>query len=221
MLHHRLRSASGARKSGGVGIPTDYESYHALAVDASDATGQHNGTIYNGAAIADGYLVMDGVNGYCDNGLYPATSKVTVSAIVNLAVLNKRGVLFGDSDGLSSKTRVLLYVTPTNNWGMQIGDGSTFWFIENIPHGLSANVDYEVQYSIDGTAVRLDVNGTTVINTTSTVALSSATLTPWVFGRLGSFDGATNFYLNGKVKSIYRYHRILTSGERAALTARL
>ena len=49
MLHHRLRAASGARESGGGGVPMDYIARWDMNNDSTDETGNYNITLYGDA----------------------------------------------------------------------------------------------------------------------------------------------------------------------------
>ena len=190
--------------------PVANEAYYKLDGNVNEATGTHtanaynitysNGGIYNQAAVFDG-------GAYIDSG-YTAVSSTSasISFWVNIKAYTVYGGFVGDSTGQSAAGRFFIGQgngTAGNLW-VSIGNTSTnsAWYDETTvsltPYGL--NKWFHLVGTVNGTTVKIYINGSLVHTYTSSVSYAGAGTFPYYFGGWGN-----SYRLNGFMDQIRFY----------------
>tara|TARA_B100001059_G_scaffold102700_1_gene102478 strand:- start:1890 stop:4280 length:2391 start_codon:yes stop_codon:yes gene_type:complete len=174
--------------------PVANEAYYKLDGNVNEATGTHtatahnitysNGGVYNQAAVFDG-------GAYIDSG-YTAVSSTSasISFWVNIRAYTVYGGFVGDSTGQSAASRFFIGQgagTAGNLW-VSIGNGSSSWYDETTVSLTSYGLNkwFHVVGTVNGTTVKIYINGSLVHTYTSSVSYAGAGTFPYYFGGWGN-----------------------------------
>jgi len=143
--------------------------------------------------------------------LIPAEPAMSCVTMFTPSVIGSNYTLFGDmnSTGTAKYSRVTLQIRDSK-WGIFLGNGSVEWFDHNIPHNLVAGMTYHIAYVIDGTSVKIYLNGELVYDRTSSVSLGTVGTHYWKIGRMGD-AGSSNFA--GVIDDVALFTKALTESE--------
>ncbi len=196
--------------------PTDYIAYYPLKNDASDVTGNHNGTNYG--------VTFDGQSGHFDGGgtddYIDTTYTVGTETARSFGIWFKAEAntydktLFSDSDSSASdeETRgsaAFEYSNYEFYLYLAIGDGTISWYDDTVT--LTQYLDNEFHHfamTIDGTSVNVYIDGALFHSYTSDVALGTANTNPYLIGNYGDY-----WYLDGNLARFRIYNRALSAAE--------
>jgi len=161
-------------------------------------------------------LDFDGVDDYVDsNFIIPAISTYTISCwIKKNGVLGSIEGLIGDmnSSGQSKSGRAAIAVWSTGYIYVNMGNGSAYWY-DYTSYDLSAYLDnawHHIALTIDGTALKLYVDGVLKYTYTSTVSAGTIGARPY---RIGSSSEGTSGVWGGYIDEVSIFNTTLSSGD--------
>ena len=154
--------------------------------------------------------VFNGTNAYVASGFTaPTSTTASISVWVKIAAYTNYGGFVGDSTGASATARFFLGQgggTSGNLW-VSVGNGSSSWYDETTvslaSYGL--NTWFNLVGTVDGTAVKIYINGSLIQSFTSTVSYTGNGQDNYYFGGWGS-----SLFLNGEMDQIRFFGDALT-----------
>jgi len=161
-------------------------------------------------------LEFDGVDDYIDsNFIIPAISTYTISLWIK-----KNGVpsgnqgLIGDinSSGQAKSGRASIGVRSTGYIYVSMGDGSAYWY-DKTSYDLSAYLDnawHHIALTIDGTALKLYIDGGLKYTYTSTVSAGTIGARPYRIGNY--YDSASNGW-GGYIDEVSIFNEVKDIGD--------
>ena len=160
-------------------------------------------------------MTFDGVDDYIGSSFtMPADSTYTISIWIkkNGAPSGNQG-LIGDmnSSGHVLSGRATIGVRSTGYIYVSMGDGSAYWY-DDTSYDLSAYLDnawHHIALTIDGTALKLYVDGVLKYTYTSTVSAGTIGARPYRIGNY--YDSASNGW-GGSIDEIAIFDYTLTAG---------
>jgi hypothetical protein len=192
--------------------PSKNSSYPGTGSIIYDLSGFGNtGTLTNGptfSGLNDGNIVFDGSNDYINfknsNSLtFSTNNQISLAAWINTRTVAADTFIF-----YRNSTSATGYVFYLKNSGLavQFGNGTTLYAIQS---GISATSGYSyVTATLDGSSIKLYLNGTAIGSTTFTGTLYNTTADM----SIGAANVSTR-YFNGSIYSAYLYNRALTQQE--------
>lgn len=155
-------------------------------------------------------VTLNGSSQYITTGVTNSVSATSVSLSVKFNSIATKQMLFSEmtSGGSTSSARVRLGINNSTNWFFSLGNGTSTYTNSTTAHNLAINTTYHIVYVINGTSIKIYVDGVKVVDTTSTVALGTASVNPWYIGRVGDFNGQ---YVNGTIDDVAIYRTALTA----------
>ena len=183
--------------------------------DATDLGGTYNGTPTN-ITYTDGRFgqcaVFNGSSSSIDTTYTAvASSTVTFSTFVSTTTNVGTKAILWDGTGSTATTRGAFGFEGTA-FAIFIGNGVSGWF-DNSTVNVSAYQDgnsHHIGVVINGTSVKLYIDGVLLHTYTSTVSLGTAGSTPYYLGKLGT---SASGYFNGKIDQTRIFNRALTHEE--------
>jgi Concanavalin A-like lectin/glucanases superfamily/Glycosyl hydrolases family 2, sugar binding domain/Glycosyl hydrolases family 2/Glycosyl hydrolases family 2, TIM barrel domain len=184
--------------------------FYPLDGNATDAAGDHDGTVVGGAAFADRGLTLNGSNQYVDLGapILNTASDYSASAWVKLDKADGAFQTVVSQDGPTTSDFFLQYSGADQRWAMSFAGVRALgpakpevgrWYHLT---GVRDSVKGELRLYVDG-----DLAGTV-----SACLPQAAPTGNTVIGR-GKFGGNPVDYLDGTVDDVHLYDRALTPAE--------
>jgi hypothetical protein len=182
--------------------------------NVNDIENAYIGTNYNVTFNASGKFgaagEFNGSNAFVDSGFTALSStKASISFWVNIAAYTNYGGFVGDSTGQSKASRFFLGQgsgTSGNLW-VSLGNGTTQWYDDTTVSLASYGLNnwFHLVGTVDGTSVKIYINGSLIHTFTSSISYAGAGTFPYYFGGWGSA-----LLLNGELDQIRFFTTALT-----------
>jgi hypothetical protein len=202
-----------------VNYPTTNLAYYKLDNSAEDETGSYDGTESNieyrfgrfGQAA-----VFNGSSSRIATGLtLPADSTMSFSFWLKSASNSSGNNYFlsdFDSAANNNSSRLSLAISTNNGFRIWISDGSSNWnSTDDIDLSSYVNLWMNLVVVINGTDVKVYINGGTPTTLTSSVAFGTAGSRQQHIGRAGDYNGGG--YYEGSIDQVRIYSTALTSSQ--------
>lgn len=172
-------------------------------------SGTNSNVTFNASGKFGAAGVFNGSNAFVDSGFTALSSTAaSISFWVNIAAYTNYGGFVGDSTGQTSASRFFLGQGNNNGtlW-VSLGNGSAQWYDETTvslsSYGL--NTWFHLVGTVDGTTVKIYINGSLIHTFTSSISYAGAGTFPYYFGGWGSA-----LFLNGELDQIRFFTTALT-----------
>jgi hypothetical protein len=187
--------------------------------NANDSTGSYNGTASNVTYSTDSIIgtysaSFNGSSSYIDtNYTLPADSTYSISLWFNTTYTGTYNTILSDhpSNGAAVGSRIYFGIINGSTFNILLANGSTFWTDNTV--NISSYVDgnwHNINLTLDGTSVKLYIDGDLINTYTSTVSAGTAGSQSIVLGRLGDYNGE---YFNGSIDQVRIFDRQLNGDE--------
>ena len=152
-------------------------------------------------------------NGYITTGYTAGTgTSASISSWINIEAYTAYGAFVGDSTGSGAAARFFIGQgagTSGNLW-VSVGNGTSSWYddtsVSLTSYGL--NKWFHLAGTVDGTTVKIYINGSLVYTYTSSVSYVGAGTFPYYLGGWGNA-----LRLQGKLNQVRFFNNALTSSE--------
>ena len=173
-------------------------------------SGTNNNATFNASGKFGAAGVFNGSNAFVDSGFTALSStEASISFWVNIAAYTAYGGFVGDSTGSGAAARFFLGQgggTSGNLW-VSIGNGSSSWNDETTVSLTSYGLNkwFHLVGTVDGTTVKIYINGSLVHTYTSSISYAGTGTLPYYFGGWGN-----SLFLNGELDQIRFFTTALT-----------
>ena len=159
----------------------------------------NRGAVFNGSAyITTGYKAV-------------SSTAASISFWANIAAYTYYGGFVGDSTGQSSASRFFLGQGANNGtlW-VSLGNGSTQWYDDTTVSLSSYGLNnwFHLVGTVDGTTVKIYINGSLIHTFTSSISYAGAGTGPYYLGGWGNA-----LRLNGKLDQVRFFNKALSQSE--------